>query len=435
VCGASYVDSYTNPTGSTGLAYETNSDGSITITGYGTCTDEDIIIYSTYYVVDSTGKTDTKLVTGIAAGAFMNNTTIKTFSIPASVTSIGDGAFAGCTKLVSFAVESGNKNFTTVGGVLCSKDGTTIVAYPAGLTLTSYTVSNSITTISPSAFAGCVNLVKFELTSENKKFAVVDDVLYDFDKKTLIAYPCGKTLASFVVPTTVESIGDFAFFNVKKLNSITFPDRSYEADGTTIKTAGISSIGSYAFYGCSEFTAVVIPNITSSIGAYAFANCTKLNAFTFGTGLKEISAHCFQGDTAFTGITIPSTIETIGQYAFSECTGLVNVIISSGVKTIGDYAFYNCTGMTTLVIGRDVKTIGYKAFTGCLNKGTVSGSTDKVARVYYEGSAGTWGGASMNIDQSNNMYLTIYADIYYYSDTNPGTGHYWHYVSGVPTAY
>jgi hypothetical protein len=434
VCGKSFVDSHTNPTGSTGLAYETNADGSITITGYGTCTDEDVIIYSTYYVVDSTGKSVTKLVTGIATGAFMNNATIKTISIPASVTTIGNGAFAGCTKLTAFTVESDNKNFSTTGGMLMSKDGATIVAYPAGLTLDTFTISNSITAINPSAFAGCVNIVKFAVTTDHKKFVVVDDVLYDVDKKLLIAYPCGKSLASFVVPTTVETIGDYAFFNAKKLNAVSFPDRTYAADGVTISIPGIASIGSFAFYGCTEFTIVTIPNITETLGAYAFANCTKLANVIYGSALKAISAHCFEGDTAFVNVTIPSTIVTIGQYAFANCTGIINVVISSGVKTISDYAFNNCTAMTTLVIGKDVTAIGYKAFTGCLNKGKDAGGNN-IARVYYEGSSGTWNGATMTIDSSNSMYLTIYADIYFYSETNPGSGHYWHYVGSTPTAY
>ncbi len=435
VCGNNYVDSYTNPTGSTGLAYETNADGSITITGYGTCTDEEVIIYSTYYVVDSTGKSATKIVTGIAAGAFMNNTTIKTFYIPASVTTIGNGAFAGCTKLTSFTVESDSKNFSTTGGMLMSKDGSTIIAYPAGLTLESFTISNSIVAINPSAFAGCENLIKFEITTDHTKFAVVDDVLYDIDKKVLIAYPSGKSLSSFTVPATVVTIGDYAFFNAKKLNAVSFPDRQLASDGVTISIPGVATIGSFAFYGCSELTAVVIPNITETLGSYAFAYCTKLTNVGYGSALKTISAHCFEGDTAFVNVTIPSTVETIGQYAFANCTGIVNAVISSGVKTISDYAFNNCTGMTTLVIGKDVTSIGYKAFTGCLNKGKDAGGINNIARVYFEGSSGIWNGATMSIDPTNNMYLTIYADIYYYSETNPGTGRYWHYVSGVPTAY
>ncbi|MGI6168044.1 MAG: leucine-rich repeat domain-containing protein [Eubacteriales bacterium] len=408
VCGDSYNDNYTNPTGSVGLDFTVNPDDTITITGIGTCTDEDIIIYSTYYV-DEQG--NSKVVSSIAANAFRDNTTIKTISIPASVTSIGDGAFAGCTKLTEFKVESENKNFSTVGGVLMSKDGSTIVAYPAGLNLTTYTVSASITTIRPSAFAGCANLTVFEVASGNARFTTVDGVLYDSDKITLIAYPAGKASTSFTLPDTVEKIGDYAFYKATKLSAITLNDRTYESDGTTVDVPGISSIGSYAFYGCTGLTKITIPNITTAVNTYAFANCTKLAEVNIGSGLKTISTHCFEGCTAIKYLLIPETVEVID-----------------------DYAFYDCTNLTTLVLRSGVKEIGYRAFTNCLNKGTDS-TGKNIARVYYEGTASKWNSSEITIDASNWMYLTMYADLYFYSETDPGSGNYWRFVDGVATPY
>lgn len=408
VCGDSYNDNYTNPTGSVGLDFTTNPDDTITITGIGTCTDEEIIIYSTYYV---DGQGNSKIVSGIAANAFRDNTKITSVSIPASVTTIGDGAFAGCTKLTSFTVEGENKNYSTVGGVLMSKDGSTIVAYPAGLNLATYTVSASITTISPSAFAGCANLTAFEVAGGNARFTVVDDVLYNSDITTLIAYPAGKSSSSFTLPETVETIGDYAFYRATKLSAITLRDRIYEADGKTVDIPGISAIGSYAFYGCTGLTEITIPNITSSVNTYAFAECTKLAEVNIGSGLKTISTHCFEG-----------------------CTAIVNLVIPETVEVIDDYAFYNCTGMTTLVLRSGVKTIGYRAFTNCLNKGTDT-SGKNIAKVFYEGTASKWNGTMITVDPSNLMYLTMYADIYFYSETAPGSGNYWRFVDGVATPY
>ncbi len=435
VCGsASYVDNYTNPTGTTGLSYKTNTDGSITITGYGSATDEDVIIYSTYYVLDSAGNTSSKMVTAIAAGAFMNNDKIKSFAIPASVTTIGEGAFAGCTKLTSFTVESDSKDFSTVGGVLMSKDGATIVAYPAGLSLTSFTISNSIVNIRPSAFAGCANLTKFEIASGHAKYALIDEILYNSEKTELIAYPSGKSLTLLSIPSSVEKIGRYAFFNAKKLSAVSMPDRAYASDNTTITVTGITSIGDYAFYGCSGITTIDLPNITSVLGEYAFAYCSNLANITFGNKLTAISAHSFEGCGDIVNLTIPSTVTSIEPYAFYECVGLVNVVIGSGVKTIGEYAFYNCTGMTSLLIGKNIETIGYRAFVGSLNKGNDTNG-NPIAKVYYEGTSDKWFGSTINVDSSNSMYLTIYATIHFYRETNPGTGNYWYYDNGTPKAY
>lgn len=408
VCGDSYVDSYTNPTGSLGLAYSYNTDGSITITGIGSCTDEDVILYSTYYT-DNGEKT----VTAIAANAFENNDKIKSFAIPATVTSIGEGAFAACKKLVAFSIESANTHFSVSGGILYSKDGATIVAYPAGLDLTSFTISTSITAVRPSAFAGCFSLVEFKLASGHNGFIVENGVLYNKEMTTLIAYPAGKTESTFTVPSTVNTIGSYAFFRNKELSTITLPDRIYNStDPAKIDIYGISTIGSYAFFGCKELTGIVIPDITSSVEIYAFAYCTKLSTIDFGKEYKTINPHTFEGCTAVVDLVIPETIEVID-----------------------DFAFYNCTAMKTLVIGSKVREIGENAFVNCLNHGKDT-SGNNIAKVFYHGSADDWSRlVTTGIDPTNTHYLTLFATRYYYSETATTFGTYWRYVGGIPTPW
>lgn len=384
VCGNNYSDSYTNATGSVGLSYSQNADGTLTVTGIGLCTDTDIIIYST--------NADGKNVTAIAAGAFAGNTSIKSVYLPASVISIGDGAFAGCTSLNSITVETENKYFTAVSDVLYTKDTKTIVAFPAGKALSEYTVPASITDVRPSAFAGCVNLTQFKLADASSKvFYVADGVLYKLNASglptTLVAYPAGKVVTAFDVPTTVTAISDYAFYGAKTLNYVTM-------------NAGLATIGAHAFDGCTNLLMADLPNSVVKLGDYVFANCTSIVAVKIGAGLDAISSHAFDGCTSLKSVTIPDTVYDINAYAFNNCTAMTEVVIGSKVDTIGENAFVFCTSLK---------------------------------RVYYKGASYQDNWCRINVHASNNLTLTITATLYFYSDTAKAGC--WHDVNGVPTLW
>ena len=402
VCKDSYVDAYTNPTGSVGLTYDQNPDGTLTITGLGTCADTDIIIYS--------ATSDGKTVSAIAPGAFMNATKIKTVYIPASITSIGDGAFAGCTALTAFTIEAENKNFSVKDSVLYSKDGATIVAYPAGLTAKTFEIASNITAVRPGAFAGADKLEEIKVAAKNTIFAAESGVLYSIAKTTLVAYPAGETATSFQIPASVDTIESFAFFNVAKLATVTLPEKTVDASNNVINK-GIVNIGTYAFAG-SAITAVELPGSATNIGAYAFANCAKLAAIEFGAGTLTISRYCFTGCTALTKVALPETL-----------------------ITVEEGTFYGCSNLATLVIPASVRFIEARAFTGCLNLGKDTTTGKKIGKVFYDGTSDTFYGSKMNIDATNMDYLALYADIYFYSNSQPAQGNYWRYVEGVPTIW
>lgn len=131
----------------------------------------------------------------------------------------------------------------------------------------------------------------------------------------------------------------------------------------------VTSIAANAFSGITSLTKVTIPASVTKIESKAFYNCKKLKTVTFSgnSGLIEIGDGAFQKCSALTKISIPAKVKKIGKNAFNGCKKLKTVSISSKsqLTEIGDSAFYNCIVMTKITIPNKVKKIGAKAFYNC----------------------------------------------------------------------
>ena len=184
-----------------------------------------------------------------------------------------------------------------------------------------------MTSIGGYAFYGCSGLRLFTVSPNNTHYKSINGLLLSKNGNTLIAGINGNV----VIPDSVTSIGDYAFYNCSGLTSVTIPD-------------SVTSIGEYAFYYCSGLTDITISDGVTSIGGYAFGYCSGL-----------------------TSITIPDSVTSIGRYAFNGCSGLTSVTIGDSVTSIGYCAFYKCRGLTSVTIGDSVTSIGDYAFRGCSN--------------------------------------------------------------------
>ena len=236
-------------------------------------------------------------VASIGDSAFYSCTSLTNVTIPNSVTSIGDWAFFNCTSLTSIIIPN---SVTSIGDS----------AFKGCTSLTSATIPDSVTSIGDSAFYSCTSLTSIEVSGNNKNYSSLDGVLFNKNKTELITYPLGKTDSEYAIPDSVTSIGDYAFKGCTSLTSATIPD-------------SVASIGDSAFYSCTSLTNVTIPNSVTSIGDWAFFNCTSL-----------------------TSIIIPNSVTSIGDSAFENCTSLTSIIIPNSVTSIGSSAFYNCKSLT-----------------------------------------------------------------------------------------
>ncbi|MDD7424468.1 MAG: leucine-rich repeat domain-containing protein, partial [Candidatus Methanomethylophilaceae archaeon] len=200
-------------------------------------------------------------------------------------------------------------------------------------------------------------------------------------------YPYEAEIKSTIIGDGVTSIGKYAFYGCTGLTSVTIPN-------------GVTSIGDYAFYGCTGLTSVTIPNSVTSIGDYAFYGCTSLESFDVS---DDNTKYCSDKGVLFnkektellqypagrsaSSYTIPNSVTSIKSDAFYECAGLTSVTIPNGVTSIGGYAFARCTGLTSIAIPDSVTIISNDAFSRCagLTSVTIPNSVTSIeSRAFYE---------------------------------------------------
>ena len=162
--------------------------------------------------------------------AFYGCTKLKTIEIPQNVAMIGSGAFSGCDNLTEIKVAADNKYFSVKDGVLFNKEQTTIVAVP-GAKKGSYTIPNTVTTIGEDAFNGCENLVL--ITIPNSVINIGGYAFRYCESLVRITIPnnvkligdcafsnCSK-MTSITLGSSIKNIGELAFYSCKALESIT----------------------------------------------------------------------------------------------------------------------------------------------------------------------------------------------------------------------
>ena len=152
---------------------------------------------------------------------------------------------------------------------------------------------------------------------------------------------------------SVTSIGAYAFRGCSSLTSITIPN-------------SVTSIGDNAFEYCSSLTSVAIPNSVTSIGGmHAFAYCSSLTSVTIPNSVTSIGSYAFESCSSLTSIIIPNSVTSIGAWAFAECSSLTSVTIPNSVTSIGSYAFFRCYTLTSITIPNSVTSIEGSTFSGC----------------------------------------------------------------------
>ena len=298
-------------------------------------------------------------------------TSLTNVTIGNSVTSIGSDAFYFCTRLSAITVDTNNPAYSSVDEVLFDKSQTTLIQYPAAHAGTSYTIPNSVTSIGDWAFGYCTSLTN--VTIPNSVISIGSSAFYQCGLTNVTIgsnvtsiggyafYYC-TSLTAITVDTNnpAYSSVDGVFFNKSQTTLIQWPGG--KAGSITIPNS-VTRIETYAFSQCYRLTSVTIGTNITSIGDEAFEYCFSLTNVTIPNSVTSIGESSF-GGCGLTSITIPNSVTKIGQWAFSSCTSLTNVTIGNSVISIGYGAFYYCTSLTAITV--DTNNLAYSSVDGVL---------------------------------------------------------------------
>ena len=237
-------------------------------------------------------------VDSISNDAFFECKQLTELAIPNSLKTIGIEAFAYCTALTDVTFGSGLKTIPRSAFLGCAALPSITIpdnieriedtAFELCKALTTATIGSGVTSIGSHVFQMCNSLVEIIVSPENAAYCSVDGILFNKDMTSIFKYPSTKT-GDYVLPNSVTTIENVAFYSCKGLTSLTLPD-------------GLISIGTANFAHCTSLTEMIIPNSVTTIGATSFPGCTGLTTLTIGSG-----------------------VTTIGEMNFMLCTGLTTV--------------------------------------------------------------------------------------------------------------
>ena len=273
--------------------WDTNHDGELSMAEAAAVTDLGEVFFNT----SITSFDELQYFTGLTSVYFNGFVHLKKVTIPNSITSIGERAFAGC------------------------------------LTLSEVTIPNSVTSIGERAFAECLTLS--EVTIPNSVTSIGDWAFYRCD-----------SLTGIEIPNSVTTIGTNAFANCSSLADVMMPN-------------GLTNIGFGAFQLCESLTAITIPASVTSIGSSAFSGCSRLasievdgdNAIYDSRDLCNAIIET-SSNTLISGCNntvIPTSVTSLGDNAF-EGSCLTSITIPANVELIGENAFKDCENLTSVTV-------------------------------------------------------------------------------------
>jgi len=248
--------------------------------------------------------------TSIGYGAFWGCSSLTSVEIPEGLTSIGYGTFSGCSNLEGIEIPNSVTSIDNYAFIGCAK-------------LDNVKLSNKLTEIGRGVFEQCTSLTEIEIP--NSVTSIGDS-----------AFKNCTSLGSATIPNTVTSIGADAFNGCSNLTNLTMSEN-------------VTTIGGYAFKDCSKLTSIVIPNGVTSICGWTFKGCSMLENVTLSGPITSIGELAFEFCTSLKNITLPNTVTYIGGQAFRG-SGLTSITVPNAVTGFGDHVFYQCNGLTKMTL-------------------------------------------------------------------------------------
>lgn len=425
-----------------GLYYDLNtSSRTATVTCETTGTDNYASLPASVKIPETvTYNGITFTVTKVADKAFANCTSLEEISIPGTVTEVGTTCetegylpFYKCTSLKKVKLEDGKQSISL--GVYFTSSQYNGSYYSDGLfaycPLQEVYIGRNIFYVNRSsswsfdqypeyygysAFYNQSSLAKVTISStvtkipaylcyklSELKTVMVGESLVSVGSHTFD----GCNIQAISLPSSVETIGDYAFQNNTNMKSANL--------GTSVKT-----IGDNAFSGCVNLTDVHLGNALSSIGNYSFQNvgteATSSVKFDFPTTLTSIGNYAFQ-NSGLPCVLNLDNIKKIGIYCFSQAKNLSSAVIGGNCQSLPKGVFSNCSNLKNILLNTGLKTIEDEAFSGCssLEEITIPKTVTSVGTIQDQYASLPFSGCkSLKIVKFEDSEQPIYLGAYYY---------------------
>ncbi|MBQ8123519.1 MAG: leucine-rich repeat protein [Ruminococcus sp.] len=292
---------------------------------------------------------------------------LKIAGIPSKIQNIGEYCFSGCTNLVTSIVlpdtlndvgREAFQNVTSITDVTMPCDGeflsrSMFVCFDETGNYSNYYNNIVNITLTPGK-TGIVADSTASRLDTSSKYSSFSSGMYPNLNKLVLSEGitaigngsfCGACESEVSLPSTLTSIGDYAFQENDSLTTISIPNK-------------VTSIGKYAFYNCDALTAITIPESVKELGEGTLRSCTSLVSLKLPSALETIPAEMCKGCTLLSEVTMPKALTTIEKYAFQSCSSLSEIVIPNKVKTVGQYAFDGCTSLKEIIFPKSVDYIG-----------------------------------------------------------------------------
>jgi fibronectin type 3 domain-containing protein len=380
-------------------------------------------------------------VTSLGIFSFCQMNALTSITIPNSVISIGQSAFQSCNNLTSmnflgivaptsvgnnwilgtpsgirghayvasnFPAPGGSYHGLVMGEVIPSSVDYTYAVNDGKATITAYTGAGGAITI-PSTLGGYAVVAIGSHAFDGVAGHLVTSVIIPNSVTTIgnYAFYLCTALTSVTIPGSVISIGDGAFHQCTALTAIEVnaSNANYaSADGVFYNKAlatlitypggkagafaipeSVTTIKNYAFFACIALTSVTIPGSVTSIGDGTFRNCKDLASVTIPGSITSIGEYAFGYCLSLPSITIPGSVISIANWAFTDCSSLTSITIPGSITNFGYYAFYQCTALTSVTLLNGVTTIPEGTFYQCtaLTSVTIPGSVTSIGEYAF----------------------------------------------------
>ena len=278
---------------------------------------------------------------------------VKVINLPSDWDYFDSSIFDRCIGLECINIDSANKNYCSIDGVVYNKDVTELVCCPKYIK--EVNIPESVETIWAGAFRGCCNLEKIKLSSKLKSFGLASE--YCFGSKGGSLSYCQK-IKSIEVPEGVTYLTCGLFEGCEELEEVKLSNN-------------LIDIGEFAFHNCLSLKSIEIPESVSGIFKGAFENCKSLTEITLPENIKGLHGYTFRNCSSLTTINLPDSLEEIGDEEFSGCSQLSEFVMPSQMRAIGEKAFAGCKNLKSITISKNTEYIGKDAFQGCENLETI----------------------------------------------------------------